>query len=121
MVFQSVYSPTLYLINGHLQTFFYAIIEKITKKEDFYPHDRTLVPLPDGGQISVDCTVCKEVDEHFNETTPIVVILPGLTGNRYDLYIKALISEVVQRRYKCVILNHRGCSGTPLTSRKLIN
>lgn len=85
---------------------------------DLYPYTRTLVPLRDGGQISLDWIQHPDVDQNFDQSTPIVALLPGLTGNRYCGYVKALIGEVCRRKFKCVVLNHRGCSQTPLTTRK---
>ena len=104
-------------MGGHLQTIYSALTMVFGKFKDQFPHSRTLVPLADGGQISVDWTIHDDVDSSFTDSTPVIAILPGLTGDRYDDYMKALIEEVVKQKYKCAIINHRGCSRTPLTSR----
>eukprot|EP00826_Nyctotherus_ovalis_P022191 TRINITY_DN1727_c0_g1_i16.p1 TRINITY_DN1727_c0_g1~~TRINITY_DN1727_c0_g1_i16.p1 ORF type:complete len:269 (-),score=76.14 TRINITY_DN1727_c0_g1_i16:48-854(-) len=77
-----------------------------------------MVQLEDRGQISVDWIECPNVEKVFNEKTPIVVFLPGLTGDRHCGYSKALIREIARRKFKPVILNHRGCARTPLTTPK---
>ena len=84
---------------------------------DKYPCTRTFVNLEDGGQIGIDWFHCPEVEKNFSERTPIVVFLPGYTGDRWCGYSKALLEEVSDRGYKFVLMNHRGCGGVPLTSR----
>lgn len=86
--------------------------------EDDYPCRRDLVKLEDGGQISIDWFECPETEKIFNKKTPIVVFLPGLTGDRYCGYAKAIIKATTLKRFKPVVLNHRGCGGTPLITRK---
>ena len=105
-------------MNGHLQTIFCELIH-CNADSDLYPCERSLLKLEDGGQISVDWIHCPEVDKEFNNKTPVVVIFPGLTGDRQCGYVKVIIQEACARKYKCVVINHRGCSNTPLTSRKL--
>ena len=86
---------------------------------DPYPCVRDLIPLEDGGQISVDWICNPATEKILNDQTPIVVILPGITGDRFCGYSKALIEATIEKKFKPVVLNHRGCGGTPLTSRKL--
>ena len=105
-------------MNGHLQTLYYELRHWKLTLDDLYPCERTLVKLEDGGQISVDWVCCPKVDKDFNVKTPVVVIFPGLTGDRHCGYVKTIIKEACSRKYKCVVMNHRGCSHTPLTSRK---
>ncbi len=114
-----MYTPTVYLMNGHLQTLYYNVLNPGTKVIDPYVYDRSLVQLPDGGQIAIDVVKNPESQSQmrFTPSTPIVVLLPGLTGDRYCGYAKALTKEINNRHYQCVVLNHRGCSQTALTSR----
>lgn len=96
---------------------YYALTKEFLPEGDVYPCQREIVPLKDGGQTSVDWVCCPEVEDSFSAKTPILVLLPGLTGDRYDEYVKVLIDEACRRRFKCVVLNHRGCGHTPLTTR----
>jgi len=96
---------------------YYAISRETLPEEDNYPFQREMVGLSDGGKTSIDWVCCPEVDNVFTTKTPILVILPGLTGDRYAEYLKVVIDEACKRRIKCVVLNHRGCGHTPLTTR----
>ena len=87
---------------------------------DIYPIKKELIQLNDGGQNSIDWICCAEVDNAFTSKTPIIVILPGLTGDRFCDYVKIIIQEACKRKLKCVVLNHRGCGLTPLTTRNFI-
>jgi abhydrolase domain-containing protein 1/3 len=116
-----VFRPTPYLFNGHLQTLYYAFTHLKSENSSPQTFVRSLVPLADGGQLAVDWIGDSEtkLEQHFTDNTPIVVILPGLTGHRSDGYIKVVIDAVLAKGYKCAILNHRGCSDTLLTSRNM--
>ena len=103
-----------------MQTIYYGISNKDFESKDLYPATRVIVKLEDGGQISADYICCPKVDKILDNSTPIVVIFPGLTGNKRCGYVKVVIEEACQRNYKCVIINHRGCDHTPLTTRKFI-
>jgi len=89
--------------------------------EDVYPCERDIVKLEDGGQIAIDWIQPPELDKFFNKRTPIVVFLPGLTGDRFCQYSKIIIKEIAYRKFKPVILNHRGCGYTQITTRNLIS
>ena len=46
---------------------------------------------------------------------PILVLMPGLTGNNDGAYLISLAQEGRRRGYDVVIINYRGASGVPLT------
>ena len=104
-------------MNGHLQTIFYSIKYKAIDSDEIYPYKRTFVKLEDRGQISLDWICCPEVEQIFTKNTPILVFVPGMTGNRHCGYAKVIIKEACMKGMKCVVINHRGCSHTPVTSR----
>lgn len=99
---------------------YYAASKETLPEEDPYPYEREIVELGDGGQTSIDWICCPEVDKMFSEKTPILVALPGLTGDRYAEYLKIIVEEGCRRKFKCVVLNHRGCGHTSLTTRNRI-
>lgn len=47
-------------------------------------------------------------------TSPIVIILPGLTGGSQAEYIKCLVSAARKIGIRCVIFNNRGLGGMTL-------
>lgn len=67
-----------------------------------YPHSE-LIRTADGGQISLDW-VDNEVSATYPEssTRPTVLILPGLTGNSQQWYVRRAISQATRRGYRSV-------------------
>ncbi|KIY50566.1 AB-hydrolase YheT [Fistulina hepatica ATCC 64428] len=59
------------------------------------------------------------------DETPIVVVLPGLTGGSTDSYIRTILAPICVPRarggpgFRGVVVNHRGCAGVPVTSQRL--
>lgn len=109
--------PTPYLLNGHLQTFYYSLINSTFKPGDAYDYERAVVKLEDGGQIALDWICFPRPKETLSRKVPLVVIFPGLTGDRKCAYMKALFEEAHAKGYKCIVVNHRGCGDTPMTTR----
>ncbi|KAI8096462.1 Alpha/Beta hydrolase protein [Halteromyces radiatus] len=108
------YSPTPYLFNGHLQTGYAAIFKR---KSPHVIYERELLTLDDGGQLSLDWTVSQ--DRSFeNTTTPILVVLHGLTGGSHESYIHGVLEKVLQgpQPYRAVVMNARGCGLTEITT-----
>ncbi len=112
--FRKIYRPTFYLPFGLSQTICYGVCRKFAKKDCGVEYRRELVPLSDGGQVSLDWPVCPEADRNFKESTPILFLLPGTAGGRHDTYIAAMINDAAKRGYRSVMLNQRGLGGTPL-------
>jgi len=111
---RKVYKPTIYLLNGQLQTIFYAIMRNIINSRFGIEYRRETVKLQDGGQITLDWPLFPEIDNNFKETTPIITIHAGLTGGRHDIYVATMMKDAAKRGFKSVLVNHRGCSGTPI-------
>lgn len=62
-----------------------------------------LIRTADGGQISLDW-VDNEVSPTYPEssTRPTVLILPGLTGNSQEWYVRHAISQATRHGYRSV-------------------
>lgn len=73
-----------------------------------------MLRLKDGGEVALDWLVngCA-VD------APIIIILPGLTGESQAEYIKCLVSQASQMGIKCVVFNNRGLGGMILKTPRL--
>jgi len=112
--FNKVYKPTPYLLNGNLQTMFYGIKRKVMNYRFGIEYKRDMVKLGDGGQLALDWGIFSEVDKKLTESTPIVAIFAGLTGGRKDLYVATTMKDAAKRGIKTVLVNQRGCSGTPI-------
>ena len=109
-----IYCPTPYLLNGNLQTVFYAIKRHFINCRFGIAYNREMLPLSDGGQLAMDWPVFEEVDSNMTVKTPIIAILPGLTGGRKDIYVANVIIDGAKRGFKTVLINHRGCSNTKI-------
>lgn len=70
--------------------------------------------MSDGGQIALDW-----LSENCSEDSPIVIILPGLTGGSQSEYIKFLVTAGNQNGIRCVVFINRGLGGIELKTPRL--
>jgi abhydrolase domain-containing protein 1/3 len=70
---------------------------------------REVVPLRDGGELALDW-----LEQGLEPKSPLVLVLPGLTGNSQAEYIKSLMRAAQQEGFRCVVLNNRGLGGLDL-------
>lgn len=70
----------------------------------------------------------EEIKEQKNSPAdkPLLVILHGLSGGSHESYVRCTIDEISKSKYgnegkgfDCVVLNSRGCAGTPITTPQL--
>ncbi|KAI0272533.1 Alpha/Beta hydrolase protein [Gloeopeniophorella convolvens] len=112
-----------WLFNGHLQTG-YAVVGDFAGV-DKVVYDRKFLKLKDGGTLGVDFTPPVSTQRTFDETTPVVVALHGLTGGSHESYVRNIIAPAITPveegglGYRAVVVNFRGCAGVPLTSPQL--
>lgn len=110
------FSPTPWCWGGRFQTLVCALLK--SRPPVTYRNER--IRTADGGQISLDW-VDNEASASYPEssTRPTVLILPGLTGNSQQSYVRHAISQAARRGYRCVVFNNRGVGGeellTPVT------
>ncbi|TBU42161.1 AB-hydrolase YheT [Dichomitus squalens] len=116
------FHPSRLLFNGHLQTAYSAYGD--FSEVDKIMYDRKLIRLLDGGTLSLDFTP-PEDERHLSDDTPIIVTFHGLTGGSNEAYVRAILApacapvEEGGLGYRAVVVNYRGCAGTPVTSEKL--
>jgi uncharacterized protein len=107
------------LFNGHMQTLYASIYADYIAKPQIV-FKREFLETLDGGVVSLDWT-----DDPNNKVadgrtkTPYVFILHGLTGGSHETYVQDLIVELKKYNYKCIVMNFRGCSNTPVQSAQL--
>ncbi|KAF9456594.1 Alpha/Beta hydrolase protein [Collybia nuda] len=133
------FEPPWWLNNGHLQTTYTALaggksVPKIQYmrynivsfssdgSENYYFHtyndfipNRKLIRLEDGGTLALD--LFPQDPSAFPLSTPILVILTGLTGSSNEGYVRVILSKL--HTHRAIIINYRGCGGIPLTSPRL--
>ncbi len=113
---KKVYFPTIYLVSGHLHTLFTELTNRRVAGRLGYGYRRELVKLDDGGQIALDWALLppENVRRVPDNQLPLIVIMAGLTGGCYNFYVGHIIRHAAKRGFRCVVLNKRGCAGTPL-------
>lgn len=99
--------PTLWCFESRAQT----IIASVLRSRILPPiiYRREILTLSDGGEVALDWA-----EEGSLTTSPIVIILPGLTGASQAEYIKCLITSAKKVGIRCVIFNNRGLGGVEL-------
>ncbi|KAK7083543.1 Phospholipase abhd3, partial [Halocaridina rubra] len=73
-----------------------------------------VLPLKDGGQVCLDWFD----GDDTNATSPLILILPGLTGSSQSEYVKGMVLSIQGIQVRCVVLNNRGTGGIPLTTTR---
>ena len=76
-----------------------------------FKYEREYVKLEDGGQVALDWA-------KPTPKGPLLLIIPGVTGHNDDVYIYSTITELVKQGWAGVVVNHRGCSYSKLSSPK---
>lgn len=108
---QSNYWPTLWCFESRAQTVLASLVRSCIFPRVQYR--REIFVLSDGGEVALDWA-----DEDCFPTSPIVIILPGLTGASNTDYIKCLVSAAYEYKIKCVIFNNRGLGGVKLKTAR---
>jgi abhydrolase domain-containing protein 1/3 len=80
----------------------------------FYHFHREVLCLNDGGEVALDWLTTSCTDD-----SPIIIILPGLTGESQAEYIKCLVVQANLKGIKCVVFNNRGLGGISLKTPRL--
>ena len=113
---RTVYCPTAYLVEGNMHSLYCVLHNYLIDGQHGFEYERQLVPLLDGGQIALDWPLMSEY-ARLPQDAPVVAIIAGLTGGCRNSYVGQLIRDAAARGCKAVVLNKRGCSGTPLLVR----
>jgi len=89
---------------------------------------REYILTPDGGQVSLDWyeplpqrveSAASSSGCHLNESKPIALFLPGLTGDSQTEYVKSLVPAAYQLGYRSVVFNNRGRGNMKLLTPRL--
>lgn len=120
------YLPTPWLSSPHLQTAFLNFFGRPPR----FSYTRQLFNTPDGGTIAFDWLRPSDVIRgpvhtsnviSQDDTTPIVLVIPGLMSDSSAAYIKHLALNIATTGWNVVICNHRGLGGVSLTSEWFYN
>ncbi|XP_078584429.1 protein ABHD1-like [Branchiostoma floridae x Branchiostoma japonicum] len=111
------YYPTVWCFTSRAHTILCSIAGNLAKK--LPPYRKDILPAPDGGEIHLEWLDHHGNDCHDNRTRPIVVILPGLSGNSASHYAIRLAKGATKKCYRGVVFNHRGSNGVKIKSNRL--
>lgn len=115
------YLVTPWLSSPHIQTAFLNFFGR----PPVFSYKRQIFLTPDGGTIALDWLMSSAVSggaSHTNnvplkdDTTPIVVVVPGLTSDSHSAYIKHIVFKIAKSGWNVVVSNHRGLGGISITS-----
>ncbi|XP_012259726.1 phospholipase ABHD3 [Athalia rosae] len=106
--------PTLWCFESRAQTVMASILRSRYLPEVMYR--REILVLEDGGEVALDWA-----ESNCSPHSPIVIILPGLTGASQAEYIKCLVGAAKNVGIRCVIFNNRGLGGVELKTPRTYN
>ncbi|XP_037803868.1 phospholipase ABHD3-like isoform X2 [Penaeus monodon] len=111
VILQERYWPTPWCLESRLQTVLasilrYRLLPRVTYRKE-------VLQLRDGGQVCLDW-----LDGAGGANSPIILILPGLTGSSQSDYIKGLVLTGSKTGARCVVLNYRGTAGIELKTTR---
>lgn len=104
--------PTFWCVESRAQTVFASILRSQVVPRIIYR--REILTLNDGGVVALDW-----LDGSCSNLAPVVLILPGLTGESQAEYIKFLVLAANQAGLRAVVFNNRGMGGVDLKTRRM--
>ncbi|XP_073000260.1 embryogenesis-associated protein EMB8-like [Typha latifolia] len=115
------YLATPWLASPHLQTTFLNFFGR----PPTFSYRRQLFTVHDGGTLALDWLLASDVAGgpsetsrviYKDDTTPLVVVIPGLTSDSSSAYVKQLAYSMASNGWNVVVSNHRGLAGISITS-----
>ncbi|EFA79768.1 hypothetical protein PPL_06587 [Heterostelium album PN500] len=108
----ATFDPPILLCHRNLMNFYAMFVKKkldLKKKREY-------LYAEDGGMLSLDWF---NFDDECDETTPTIVLLPGVEGSGNSVYIRYFVQNAHKMyNFRCVVLNNRGLGGNEITSDK---
>ncbi|XP_051123773.1 embryogenesis-associated protein EMB8 [Andrographis paniculata] len=114
------YLATPWLSSPHFQTSFINFFGR----PPAFTYRRQMFHASDGGTFALDWLLHSDVSgagvqNHTiakDDTTPIVVVIPGLTSDSASPYMKHLVFNTAKNGWNVVVSNHRGLGGVSVTT-----
>ncbi|KAL9266834.1 Embryogenesis-associated protein EMB8-like protein [Drosera capensis] len=95
--------------------------ERQEGKRRGFEYRRVCVGCDDGGVVSLDWPAELELSEEENGMDTVVLIVPGTAEGSMDEDVRGLVEECVRSGLFPVVMNPRGCAGSPLTTPRLFS
>jgi abhydrolase domain-containing protein 1/3 len=107
------YKPSLFTLNAQLQIVCFVFLSIWEKFKKEVKYTRKIFTLSDGGELALDWLVHSTNPEN-QKPRPLVVCVPGLSGDSSELYCIAVAKSCLKRNLDMVVVNYRGTAGIPL-------
>ncbi|XP_008239230.1 PREDICTED: embryogenesis-associated protein EMB8 [Prunus mume] len=75
---------------------------------------RECLRTTDNGAVSLDWV--SRDDRLLPPDSPLLILLPGLTGGSDDSYVRHMLVRARSKGWRVVVFNSRGCGGSPVTT-----
>jgi len=112
--------PTPYLFNGHLQTLFNALGWHVKPVVEFTREVfevKAVDPKLYDGLVSLDWAEPNPNVAAYSSSTPIAIILHGLTGGSQEAYVRRLVLKLRDEcAMRVVVFNQRACAGNKVVT-----
>ena len=101
----SEFSPAWFIRGPHAQT----IWGRVVRPRRQVAFRREVLTTPDGDELVLD-----HLDAPVTATDPLhYVLLHGLEGSSYSVYIQGVLSEIRRRGHAATVMNFRSCARDP--------
>lgn len=89
------------------------------ENEEKLEYQRVCVNTEDGGVISLDWPANLDLEaEHGLDTT--LLLVPGTPKGSMEENVRSFVVEALKRGYFPVVMNPRGCAGSPITTARYV-
>jgi hypothetical protein len=109
------FRPAWWVPGAHVQT----IWGSLTRSRGLVRFRRELLEAPDGDELVLDHVEANE-HERRREGAPRLILLHGLEGSSYSVYVQGLAREAHRRGWSVTALNFRSCARDPADYRRMI-
>ncbi|XP_057773649.1 embryogenesis-associated protein EMB8 [Salvia miltiorrhiza] len=96
--------------NRHVETIFAAFFRSLPDVR----FRRECLRTSDGGAVALDWV--SGDDRSLPLESPILILLPGLTGGSQDTYVRHMLLRARSEGWRVVVFNSRGCGSSPVTT-----
>ncbi|KAI9092336.1 hypothetical protein K1719_027836 [Acacia pycnantha] len=108
------YIPSRYIgSNRHVETIFAFFFRSRPKVR----YRRQCIHTKDGGVVALDWV--SGDDRLFPPNSPVLILLPGLTGGSEASYARHLLVTARSKGWRVVVFNNRGCGNSPVITPQL--